>query len=458
MKYLFISTIFLYLFSELYKGIHLNFIISICCLSIVGIAIWKISRTAKWISGVFLVLGFILLFRTGTNPGDYISSFGPMLNLLSLFALVPILALPIRLGNYAKGIQRVIKKRVQNSRDLYFMTSGISYFFSCFMNLATLPMTYYSIRPSLGDFSINNKERFMSRAVTHGFAMPLLWTPVTPIVGIVIEMNGVNWASMLPYLIPLSFLGLALDWILAGYAHKKYKTSMNPLGGETAATLEETGENSRGGKLIHILLAILLFNGIVSVIEFTTTYDFVLIVTLLVIPFAFLWCTSIGLIGSFFGGLQDHFNSHLNKMKDQFVIFLTAGFFISAMKLSHADHLVNLWITGFKDVVGIQIFLVVLPLVPLILAFMGIHPVVGLALMAETLDPAGLNISSQLLTLSMLGGAVSAFLMGPFNATLGLMSSIVEESPYRISNWNAVFTFSYMVVLMIVLALLQAFM
>ncbi|MDA6082806.1 hypothetical protein OSJ97_25015, partial [Escherichia coli] len=88
--------------------------------------------------------------------------FGPMLDLLTMFTLIPILGIPVKLGRYGEGIQAIIQNRVKTSGHLYMMTSGISYFFSIFMNLATLPMTYYSIRPALGSFPVRNKERFMS--------------------------------------------------------------------------------------------------------------------------------------------------------------------------------------------------------------------------------------------------------------------------------------------------------
>ena len=39
----------------------------------------------------------------------------------------------------------------------------------------------------------------------------------------------------------------------------------------------------------------------------------------------------------------------------------------------------------------------------------------------------------------MLGGAVTAFLMGPFNGTIGLMSSIINESPFKISELECTF-------------------
>jgi hypothetical protein len=457
LRYLFLTVILLYLISIVFLQLNINLIISILCMAIVASTLFFVKRFVRVFGLIFLTLGMIMLANSGAGVKEVISSFGPMLNLLSLFALIPLLALPIKLGHYADGIQNAIRHKVRTSGQLYIMTSGISYFLSCFMNLATLPMTYYSIKPSVSLFPLKNKERFMSRAVTHGFAMPLLWAPVTPIVGIVIEMTGVSWGAMLPYLIPLSILGLCIDWlmgvVISARRPNRYNTSLAE--NETAAAVETHQSKGNYGKLLHILAAIVLFNITISFIEKQFQLSFLVLVTLLVIPFSFLWCLFLGETKGFFLGLKDHFQTHLLKMKDQFFIFLSAGFFISAVNYSETDQLFNVWITSIKDFIGIELFIIMLPLVPLALAFTGLHPAVGLALMAEALDPAALNVAPEILTVSMLGGAVSALLMGPYNATIGLMANIIKDNPFKVSNWNAPFTFTYIGVVMLFLVILQ---
>ncbi len=456
-KYLLGSSIVLYIASVIFPSVNLALPISIISLAIVVFTFFIVPRFVKVIGGLFLAIGLFLLITNDAGWKDYLHSFGPMLNLLTLFAMIPILAIPIKLGDYANGIQDLIRRRVHTSGQLYMMTSGLSYFFSIFMNLATLPMTYYSIRPAATLFSLQDRERFMSRAITHGFAMPLMWAPVTPIVGIVIEMTGVKWASMLPYLLPLSVAGLLLDWYLGKRVSKKYLANQSEQKAmdETAATSEEVVRPQKQRRLFHILLAILIFNLAISLFDFFFSFSFIILVALLVIPFALAWSLLIGKGRSFGKGLEEHFQTHLLKMREQFFIFLTAGFFISTITFSQTDHLLNEWILGLTQLIGIHVFIVLLPLLPLALAFTGLHPAVGLVLLAEALDPQSLGISSHILTVSMLAGAVSAFLMGPYNATIGLMSSIVNTSSFKVSNWNGAFTFFFLTISMVYLVLLQ---
>ncbi|MFC5712058.1 hypothetical protein ACFPU1_04650 [Thalassorhabdus alkalitolerans] len=459
LKYLFTVLIIVYLLSVLFPSSVVEFLVSLLSLLSILLTITLVNKMVLKFGLAFLGLGIFMLYTSGTSPAHYLFSFGSMLNLLSLFALVPILALPIKLGNYAEAVQNIIQEKVKNSGQLYMLSSGISYFLSSFMNLAALPMTYYAIQPSIRLFSITNKPRFMSRSITHGFAMPLLWTPVTPIVGIVIEMTGVSWGAMLPILIPLSILGLLLDWATGVYLSKKYH-SPSPLGRpqaykEMAAAIDHSSQGEKTSKLFHLIGAVLLLNVIITFADLYLDVSFLFLVTILVIPFSFTWALLIQKGKGFLTGLKEHFDTHLLKMKDQFFIFLSAGFFISAIGISGTEQTINKWIGGLITVIGEHAFLFIVPLLPLALAFIGLHPAVALALLVEAIDFSILGISPVVFTLAMLGGAVPAFLMGPYNATLGLMSNIIDEDPYKISRWNAGFTFMYLLLLLIFISVLQ---
>ncbi len=447
--------ILLYLLSVLFPQLNIGVILSILSLTIVLCTLFNAKRFVRILGSSFLMFGLLLLWTSGAPWHQYILSFGPMLDLLTMFTLVPILGIPIKLGGYSGGIQTIIQNKVRTSGQLYMITSGFSYFFSIFMNLATLPMTYYSIRPALNIIPVQNKERFMSRAITRGFAMPLLWAPVTPIVGIVITMTGVSWVSILPYVVPLSIVGMGLDWFIGSRQSKimiKNKKSVSVS--EMAATIEP-GQINRSGRVFQILLAIIIFNVVISLVEKSFSYPFLFLVSLLVIPFAFTWSIFLKKGKEFGAQLFKHFQDFSFSMKDQFFIYLSAGFFISTINVSHANVWLDGWISKFIHVAGVEVFLILLPLIPLAFAFLGLHPAVSLALMTEGLNPEVIGISPHILTVAMLAGAVSAFLVGPYNATLGLMSNLVKESSYKVSNWNLSFAGLYIGCVMVYLIVLQ---
>ncbi|WP_428909139.1 hypothetical protein [Niallia sp. Krafla_26] len=454
LRLLFLSVIILYLVSTLFPIFKIGWLLSGMCFVIVIMTVGKVKKLVRVLGCFFLLLGGWLLCHSGASWQQYILSFGPMLDLLTLFSLVPILGIPIKIGDYNESLKTIIQKKVKTTGQLYMLTSGISYFFSIFMNLATLPMTYYSMKPALPHFPIKEKNRFMSRAITRGFAMPLLWAPVTPIVGIVVTMTGVSWVSILPFVIPLSVMGLFIDWQLG---QKKSTQKVEVLNhNEQAATAEGSPTHSPK-RVLHILVAILIFNLFMSFFESTFDLSFLILVSILVIPFSLTWSLMIHKGKEYIVQLLDQLKGISITMKDQFFIFLCAGFFISTIHLSKSNEVLNHWVLTLVDAIGAEIFILLLPLIPLALAFIGLHPAVSLSLVAGSLDPSVIGISPHILTVSMLIGAVSSFLVGPYNATLGLMSNILKESSFKVSNWNLSFTSVYIGFSLLYLLVLNMF-
>lgn len=457
--YVFLAAIAAYLLSAFYPSALLHGIVSVLSILIVITAFRYVPRFVQGISVLFLLVGACLLLASGAPWRSFVTSFGNMLNILSLFALIPFIALPIELGHYAGRIRQMIQQSIERSGLLYAMTASLSYVLSSFMNIATLPMVYHAIRPSLELFPIEQKERFISRAITHGYSMPIVWTPVAPIVGIIVEMTGVRWSAILPIMVPFSLLGLAVDGIMGRWIASRRRKQLDSVTvSELAAARQNVvpdGTEQAARHPAHILAAILVFTGMIALAETVTHASFLLLVTVAVFPFAFLWSVLIGAGRRFLQRSKEVLPVQLLKMKDQFVVFLSAGFMISAMQASGAGHVINGWILAAKNAMGAELFLLLIPLIPLALAFVGLHPAVGLALTAESLNPAALGIPAELIAIAMLTGAATAFLMGPYNATAGMMAHLTGQSSIRISNWNAPFTLVYLVLSMILLIILK---
>ncbi|EXX87163.1 hypothetical protein CH50_05805, partial [Paenibacillus darwinianus] len=212
---LYLAAIAAYLGSVVYPSDALDWTVSAVSFLIVVIVFLSAGKFVRTIGGLFLAVGFSLLAADKASAPEMLRSFGYMMNVLSLFALIPLIALPIELGRYAVRVQAMVRRQVRHSGMLYALTSFLAYVFCSFMNLGALPMVHQTIRPSLDAFPIRERDRFISRAITHGYSMPVIWTPVSPILGIVVEMTGVRWSALLPIVIPLSLFGLALDWTIA---------------------------------------------------------------------------------------------------------------------------------------------------------------------------------------------------------------------------------------------------
>ncbi|RYL90335.1 hypothetical protein EWI07_11845 [Sporolactobacillus sp. THM7-4] len=449
-RFLYLAAIISYIAASFFpQQSFLTVTVSILSMTSVLVSLRFVRGLALVFGLIFLGGGYLLLLWSRAEAIYYVTSFGEMIQMVTLFALIPILSLPIRLGHYDDEVRGIIRKKIKGPDQLYMLTSCMSYFFSSFMNLAALPMTYYAIAPAAAEYPIHDQKRYLSRAITHGYAMPLLWSPVTPIVGTVLYLTGTSYMKVLPYLLVLSGGGLLLDWIFAAHpfktwhARKQLKTSRKQ---SAAAALDGT-ISQKPVRLLHILAAIIILNALITLLDHIFAVSFLFLVSLLVLPLAWIWCLLIKKGHLFLTGVKDHFITYIPKMQNQFFIFLSAGFFITALNVSHIDDQVTGWVNTLIHFTGIRLFLVLLPIIPFVLAFFGLHPAVGLALISEALHADILNQAPVVVTLAMLGGAIPAFLMGPYNATLGMMSGILNERPFKLSNWNFSFTLLYLLVL-----------
>ncbi|MFD1956769.1 hypothetical protein ACFSL6_21980 [Paenibacillus thailandensis] len=480
---LFTLAITAYLCSVFFPGALWSSIVSALSLAVIAAVFRSVTGFVKAAGTVFLTIGGFLLAVGGASLQEALLSFGYMLNVLSLFALVPLIAIPLRLGKYERGVQAMIRSRVRHSGALYAVTSSLSYMFCAFMNLAALPMVHQTIRPSLELYPIQDRDRFVSRAITHGYSMPVLWSPLAPIMGIVVEMTGVRWIDILPVVIPFSLIGLALDigmgmWIAkrriirrangAGAIGELAEAKDSPVeanGVEERLKLAATqGNRARFADILksggakhpaQIIAAILLFNALISIMEGLTNLGFLMLVSVTVVPFALVWSMLIGQGRQFLKEARKSMPEQLLRMQDQFFVYLSAGFMITAIQTTGAGHVLNEGIAAFKDWIGSEMFLLCIPFIPFVLAFAGLHPAVGLALAAESLDPAALGLPPHLTAIAMLTGATTAFLMGPYNATAGMMAGLIERSPYNVSNWNAPYTAAYMGLSLLLLLILH---
>ncbi|WP_047151779.1 hypothetical protein [Aneurinibacillus tyrosinisolvens] len=106
-----------------------------------------------------------------------------------------------------------------------------------------------------------------------------------------------------------------------------------------------------------------------------------------------------------------------------------------------------------NELVGIHWFLILLPYITLLFAYIGLHPIVVVNLLAQSLKPDVLGTTTEQMAIALLGGAVMTFFMGPFSGTLGLMSSMINVAPLRIARWSLVNVIGFSIILAAVVLL-----
>lgn len=256
----------------------------------------------------------------------------------------------------------------------------------------------------------------------------------------------------MPALIGLSSAGLLLNWLLFWLIE---------LRGRPAAAMPPApgpGDPSAGPALRHLAQMLL---GIVLMVTLIATFDRLLkigmltVVTLLAIPFSLGWSMALGRSRDYLRLASLHMTSRLPRLADQFAIFLAAGFFVGAMHLSGVDHAVNQAFLALHQMLGTRLFLLAMPLMALAAAMAGLHPLVAIALLGQSLKPAVLGIDAELLALTLVGSSVLTYMLGPFSGTLGLMQSLTQVPGHRLALWNLPYALGYVALLAIAIVVFR---
>ena len=446
---LYLAAIAVFLLARLGHLPSLMPLVSVLALASIVVSLRACGPVARMLTVLFLAGGTLMLWRAGVAWQQYLLAHGEMLYLLALFAVLPLLSIPVQLGAYGHSIEAVLRSRITGPFQLNCVVTVLAYLCGSFMSLAAMPNMMTSLAPVLAAYPLRDPQRFATVATTYGYVLPILWTPVSGVVGVVLHGLRLEWTALLPMLIGLSLAGLMLNWALFWLIELRGRPALS------MPAAPDAPQPPLGPALRHLsqmLLGILLMVTLIAVFDRLLKIGMLTIVTLLAIPFSLAWSLALGQGRAYMRAAALHMTSRLPRLADQFAIFLAAGFFVSAMHLSGVDLTVNQAFLALHQTLGTRLFLLAMPLMALAASMAGLHPLVGIALLGQSLKPEVLGIDARLLALTLIGSAVLTYMLGPFSGTLGLMQSLTRIPGYRLASWNLPYAAGY--VLLLALAIL----
>jgi hypothetical protein len=444
---IFTLAVVLFLVFQLIPFKGLDFALSVVSILAIALSLLSCKLFTQLMSILFLSLGTWMVWNKGFSFVSYVQLYGDMLYLLALFVIVPLLSIPIQVGEYRRVFEQLFQKKVKSISQFYRIITGLSYFLGSFLNLAAIPIVHSSVKSAVDAQQIEEPKRFLASSIIQGYSLPNMWTPLSGVVGAVLYATDVSWVYIFPTLFLISLVTLIFNWTLFSIIDHRHSGRVKQ---EIAATADHVLPDAHPlffRKMLQTLLAIILLLLLIVGIDAVFSLGLTVSVTLITIPFAWFWCLTLKKSRAFIPMVKQHFINKVGEMSESFAIFLSAGFFVQALQYSGNDRFVNELFVQFNELVGVHFFLILIPYITLLLAYIGMHPIVVVTLLAQSLKPDILGIAPEQLAIAFLGGAVMTFYMGPFSGTLGLMSSIIDVAPLRISRWSLVHVIGFSFIL-----------
>lgn len=394
------------------------------------------SRLFKILGALFLVTGTVLFIQSGLPFQDAFVFFTDNLRLLALLTVLPWMNSVVRAGRFDRRINQLMKANVSDLGKLYVRSSLTAYTLISFINLSALSLTQGVLLENLSNVSKKLKDTFISQTTLRAFSMALVWSPMEILVAISVDATGVSYITMLPWLLLISLIALIMDnvWGKFHYRGDLYQAPSN----EAVRTFSM---KTIILQYVQLLLALVTFMFLIVFASSLLDLNFILTVTLVILPFSFIWSFIMKRVHSFIAIGWKTWKIRTNGMQNFVVLFVSLGFFSNSLNATPVLGVVQHPFMAVADYPFVILFFI--QITYLILSLFGIHPIATIGVLLEVVAPLYQEINPLSIGIVLITGALATATVATFGVTVTMTSMNTRQNPYRITFKNMPFALAY---------------
>ncbi len=407
-SYLILGMCLLFLIQYFVGSIWLQYVVVLFALLAFLGSTTKADRLPRIIGLVMMTTGFVIELSKGTGINGISEGISLILPLLCLITLVPLLALPLRIGGYFESVSILLKNLMHQPKKLYAGITGTLFVLGPILNLGSVRIIHDFLE------ELKLPSAMSARSYVVGFSTAMLWSPYFASVTLVLHYQNVPYSEYFLYGIGLSFLSLILGNLMFAFWTKKNPLQIEEIGSDPFTKKHRNDLYKLGLFVILLILSCVL-------IEKLTHWSMVVIVCLLsiVIPFLF------GLLSrswkELLPPLRDFKDQTVPMMNNEIMLFMSAGMLAFALKGTSIMNGVSSILTVLSHQ-SFLLFAIAILAIVFALTFIGIHQIAAVGVLAMQLDASQLGISSLALALTLLLTWTTTTALSPFSG-LNLMVS-----------------------------------
>ncbi|GAE92058.1 hypothetical protein JCM21714_1038 [Gracilibacillus boraciitolerans JCM 21714] len=265
--------------------------------------------------------------------------------------------------------------------------------------------------------------------------MALPRSPLEVLLAMGIVITGVNYGELLPWMILITIIMYLIDNIWGRLYFKKFTYP-------SQQSQERNRQNSqKRSKLLHLVLALTTFLLLVIIFGNIFDLDFILIVTLIVFPFACIWALVMRRWKSFWIIGWNRWRNSVNNMHNFIVLFITLALFTNSLNASLALSIIEEPIHYVSDYP--LLILIMIQSMFVILSMFGVHPIATAGILSGISSMLMEVLSPMSLAISIIIGGVSTVPIGTYGLVVTITSMSLKQSPYYITYYNLIYSFIF---------------
>ncbi|MBS4195128.1 hypothetical protein [Lederbergia citri] len=432
--YIFYSAVFLiHMINIFIESERINYIIGILAILMLIVSFSRATRLFKILGAAFLLVGSYLFFYTGKHIGDIPNLLTSNISLLTLLCMLPWMSSVVWSGRFDKSLNAIMKYNVIDLGKLYVRSSATTLSLGAFLNLSAISITQDVLKENLAKTESSLRNSFMTMSTLRSFSLAVLWSPLEILLAVSIFVTGVNYVSLLPWLLVIAAITFTLDNLWGRIYFKKHPYEIEKK--------MEINKKELIKRFFHLTVALGTFLLLVILCGNILKINFILSVTLLIFPFSFIWSVLLKRVRTFWIIGWNTWKQKTNNMQNFIVLFISLSFF--SYSLSN---------TTFLDVIQKPILYVadyplliffVIQFLFIFLSMFGIHPIAIIGILTGLITTLIDLFNPLSLAIVIVTSAMATLTVSTYGLIVTLTAINTKQSPYKITLVNMPYAFMF---------------
>ncbi|RKD72779.1 hypothetical protein ATL39_1975 [Sinobaca qinghaiensis] len=406
----------------------------------------KMNRFTKSIILLLLGAGLWMFMYYQEAFSIMLFSLGENMNLLALFILVPLFGVFMSGAGFLKALQHALQKREQKHRSRpylfgYVLTAGMG----SLLNLGSMPLVHKIGSESFTSFE---NKRF-GLLIIRGFGFCMLWSPYFVNVALILVLYDLSWTDIGGY-------GLIMAACYSVIVALFFRSSVFSIPDERVNRSENKAPAALQKQLRLFLLFVVILLSLSFLLEMMLPFGMLTVVVLLGLLYPLIWAAVLNMFRSYVEEAHEEISWSFKRLYNELGIFITAGFFGEALSLSPAGEMLTRLLMDWSGglVPALSALLIA---VAMLLAFIGIHPVIIVIGIGGSLDPALFGVTPSFMGMLMLAAWTLATQFSPFSGSVLMASHLMNVPAWKLVKKNTPFLLTVYVVFIFLLSALHWF-
>lgn len=412
---------------------------------LLAFAIFFVRRSSRVAALLLICAGTIIFVYHDVRVIQMVQGLGQNINLLTLFLVVPFIGVVMSIGGYLTALKQLIQEQEQDGQaHPYRLSSILIGTMGFILNLGVLPITQRIAEESFSSY----EKKKMGMVMLRAFNFCVYWSPYFVNVGLVVVLFDVSWFN-----IGWAGFVIALVYLLISALFFRLIQFENDSKHERRKVNKPIAHSDAANKIKALIIwSISLF--IASVIlDLLVEVNMLTIVSILALVYPLIWAGAIGVLKEYLEEVVKNIFNAFERLKNEIAVFISAGYFGVALSYTEAGEWASsaIFALSFGSVYLMSVLIISFSVV---LALVGIHPVIVLIGVGSSLSPALFGVSPEFMALVLILAWAMSTSVSPFSGSVLMTSALINESPWTVSQKNWLFNGTLMLILPLVLYLM----